>query len=65
MTVDAVPIFYLSDSTIRVSVDALCVLLDCALGFFPCYFLFGCNSIYLSDYNSVPRIEQCFLGMQM
>ena len=28
---------------IRVSVDALCVLFDCALGFFPCYFLFGCN----------------------
>ena len=23
--------------------DALCALLDCALGFFPCYFLFGCN----------------------
>ena len=28
---------------VRVSVDALCALLDCALGFFPCYFLFGCN----------------------
>ena len=25
--------------------DALCALLDCALGFFPCYFLFGCNHI--------------------
>ena len=23
--------------------DALCALLDCALGFFPCYFLFGCK----------------------
>ena len=22
---------------------ALCALLDCALGFFPCYFLFGCK----------------------
>ena len=28
---------------IRVSVDALYALLDCALGFFPCYFLFGCK----------------------
>ena len=26
-----------------VSVDVLCALLDCALGFFPCYFLFGCS----------------------
>ena len=25
--------------------DALCALLDCALGFFPCYFLFGCNRL--------------------
>ena len=23
--------------------DALCALLDCALGVFPCYFLFGCK----------------------
>ena len=27
--------------------DALCALLDCALGFFPCYFLFGCNRLSL------------------
>ena len=27
----------------RVSVDALFAFLDCALGFFPCYFLFGCK----------------------
>ena len=25
--------------------DALCALLDCALGFFPCYFLFGCKRL--------------------
>ena len=32
--------------------DALCALLDCALGFFPCYFLFGCkstSSVFVGD----------------
>ena len=29
---------------IRVSVDALYALRDCALGFFPCHFLFGCKN---------------------
>ena len=28
--------------------DALCALLDCALGFFLCYFLFGCNRLLVT-----------------
>ena len=27
--------------------EAFCALLDCALGFFPCYFLLGCNRLYI------------------
>ena len=34
--------------TIRVSVDTLCALLDCTLGFFPCYFLLGCKKTQCS-----------------
>ena len=36
---------------IRVSVDALCALLDCALGFFPCYLLFGCKQASRGRYG--------------
>ena len=39
----------------RVSVDALFAFLDCALGFFPCYFLFGCKKD-LCPYHLLFRI---------
>ena len=50
---------------IRVSVDALCVLLDCVLGFFPCYFLFGCNrNVTLCGWYtncSSQSFQRCFI----
>ena len=36
--------------------DALCALLDCALGFFPCYFLFGRKS---TCRGPQPRTQRC------
>ena len=36
--------------------DALCALLDCALGFFPCYFLFGCNRLDLTINTNTAQI---------
>ena len=43
--------------------DALCALLDCALGFFPCYFLFGCNRLCIQrvvhqNHNTNERVPQ-------
>ena len=34
--------------------DALCALLDCALGFFPCYFLFGCKYPLFCHFSFTP-----------
>ena len=34
--------------------DALCALLDCALGFFPCCFLFGCKSRCHRHFECLP-----------
>ena len=45
------------DNLSQHTLDALCALLDCALGFFPCYFLFGCNRLDTTSLFTTAKAE--------